>query len=157
MWLSLVCQASQAWMEWLMKKRKAFDQRGDMAIAAWAEQQQRELNLRARRLSRSKVLYWIKYLDKINHATKWVHKKLLHASSNSLFTDSHFMHHWNKLKQMEPLESQNCGHISRWRKFLKFDAFGGIFRLIQKKRGGSWQKKRRHPRSTSLIPLSGTH
>lgn len=57
MWLSLVCQASQAWMEWLMKKRKAFDQRGDMAIAAWAEQQQRELNLRARRLSRSKVLY----------------------------------------------------------------------------------------------------
>lgn len=49
-------QASQAWMEWLIKKRKAFDQRGDMAIAAWAEQQQRELNLRARRLSRSKVL-----------------------------------------------------------------------------------------------------
>ncbi|KAA8522530.1 hypothetical protein F0562_013109 [Nyssa sinensis] len=48
-------KASQAWMEWLMKKRKAFDQRGDMAIAAWAEQQQRELNLRARRLSRSKV------------------------------------------------------------------------------------------------------
>lgn len=26
-----------------------------MAIAAWAEQQQRELNLRARRLARSKV------------------------------------------------------------------------------------------------------
>lgn len=50
-------QASQAWMEWLIKKRKAFDQRGDMAIAAWAEQQQRELNLRARRLSRSKVRY----------------------------------------------------------------------------------------------------
>lgn len=42
-------------MEWLIKKRKAFDQRGDMAIAAWAEQQQLELNLRARRLSRSKV------------------------------------------------------------------------------------------------------
>lgn len=38
-----------------MKKRKAFDQRGDMAIAAWAEQQQRELNLRARRLSHSKI------------------------------------------------------------------------------------------------------
>jgi len=49
-------QASQAWMEWLIKKRKAFDQRGDMAIAAWAEQQQRELNLRVRQLSRSKVL-----------------------------------------------------------------------------------------------------
>ncbi|KAK9096819.1 hypothetical protein Sjap_022316 [Stephania japonica] len=48
-------KASQAWMEWLMKKRKAFDQRGDMAIAAWAEQQQLEMNLRARRLSRSKV------------------------------------------------------------------------------------------------------
>ncbi|XP_034675279.1 chaperone protein DnaJ isoform X2 [Vitis riparia] len=48
-------KASQAWMEWLIKKRKAFDQRGDMAIAAWAEQQQRELNLRARRLSRSKI------------------------------------------------------------------------------------------------------
>ncbi|GAA0175938.1 chaperone [Lithospermum erythrorhizon] len=48
-------KASQAWMDWLMKKRKAFDQRGTMAIAAWAEQQQRELNVRARRLSRSKV------------------------------------------------------------------------------------------------------
>ncbi|KAK1277564.1 Chaperone protein dnaJ 15 [Acorus gramineus] len=48
-------KASQAWMEWLMKKRKAFDQRGDMAVAAWAEQQQLELNLRARRLSRSKM------------------------------------------------------------------------------------------------------
>ncbi|GFP79048.1 chaperone protein dnaj [Phtheirospermum japonicum] len=48
-------KASEAWVEWLMKKRKAFDQRGDMAIAAWAEQQQRELNLRARRLARSKI------------------------------------------------------------------------------------------------------
>nr|XP_043606503.1 uncharacterized J domain-containing protein C4H3.01 [Erigeron canadensis] len=48
-------KASQAWMEWLMKKRKAFDQRGDMAIAAWAEQQQRELNIRVRRMSRSKI------------------------------------------------------------------------------------------------------
>lgn len=52
-------QASQAWMEWIIKKRKAFDQRGDMAIAAWAEQQQREMNLRARRLARSKVLIGI--------------------------------------------------------------------------------------------------
>ncbi|XP_065846866.1 ER-phagy receptor 1 [Euphorbia lathyris] len=48
-------KASQAWMEWLMKKRKAFDQRGDMAVAAWAEQQQREMSLRARRLARSKI------------------------------------------------------------------------------------------------------
>lgn len=48
-------KASQAWMEWIIKKRKAFDQRGDMAIAAWAEQQQRELNIRARRLARSKI------------------------------------------------------------------------------------------------------
>ncbi|CAI8597468.1 unnamed protein product [Vicia faba] len=48
-------KASQAWMEWLMKKRKAFSQRGDMAIAAWAEQQQRELNVRVRQLSRSKI------------------------------------------------------------------------------------------------------
>ncbi|KAL4358799.1 hypothetical protein AHAS_Ahas08G0013500 [Arachis hypogaea] len=48
-------KASEAWMEWLMKKRKAFDQRGDMAVAAWAEQQQRELNLRFRQLSRSKM------------------------------------------------------------------------------------------------------
>ncbi|KAJ4964710.1 hypothetical protein NE237_016559 [Protea cynaroides] len=48
-------KASQAWMEWIMKKRKAFDQRGDMAITVWAEQQQREMNLRARRLSRSKI------------------------------------------------------------------------------------------------------
>lgn len=48
-------KASQAWMEWLMKKRKAFNQRGDMAVAAWAEQQQREMNIRVRRLSRSKM------------------------------------------------------------------------------------------------------
>lgn len=48
-------KASEAWVEWLMKKRKAFDQRGDMAIAAWAEQQQLELNLKARRLARSKM------------------------------------------------------------------------------------------------------
>ncbi|KAH1122928.1 hypothetical protein J1N35_006088 [Gossypium stocksii] len=48
-------KASQAWMEWLIKKRKAWDQRGDMAVSAWAEQQQRELNLRVRRLSRSKI------------------------------------------------------------------------------------------------------
>ncbi|KAM7516782.1 hypothetical protein LguiA_006365 [Lonicera macranthoides] len=48
-------KASQAWMEWLMKKRKAFEQRGDMAFTAWAEQQQLEMNLRARRLSRSKI------------------------------------------------------------------------------------------------------
>lgn len=48
-------KASQAWMEWLVKKRKAFDQRGDMAVTAWAEQQQREMNLRARRLARSKM------------------------------------------------------------------------------------------------------
>lgn len=43
-----------------MKKRKAFDQRGDMAIAAWVEQQQLELNLKVRRLARSKVssCYW---------------------------------------------------------------------------------------------------
>ncbi|CAO2834159.1 unnamed protein product [Amaranthus hypochondriacus] len=48
-------KASQAWMEWLIKKRKAFDQRGDMAIAAWAEQQHREMSLRARQRARSKV------------------------------------------------------------------------------------------------------
>ncbi|XP_051118030.1 uncharacterized protein LOC127242521 isoform X3 [Andrographis paniculata] len=48
-------KASQAWMEWLMKKQKAFDQRGYMAVAAWAEQQQLEMNLRARRLARSKI------------------------------------------------------------------------------------------------------
>ncbi|KAI3895239.1 hypothetical protein MKW92_011341 [Papaver armeniacum] len=48
-------KASQAWMDWLVKKRTAFDQRGDMAVAAWAEQQQHELNVRVRRLSRTKV------------------------------------------------------------------------------------------------------
>jgi len=42
-------------MEWLIKKRKAFDQRGDMAIAAWAEQQQLEMRLRVRQRTRSKV------------------------------------------------------------------------------------------------------
>lgn len=54
-----------------MKRRKAFDQRGDMAIAAWAEQQQRELNLRARRLSHSKVTNSIIF-DEKNHAAKCV-------------------------------------------------------------------------------------
>uniref|UniRef100_A0A804PCT5 Chaperone DnaJ-domain superfamily protein n=1 Tax=Zea mays TaxID=4577 RepID=A0A804PCT5_MAIZE len=29
---------SQAWMEWVMKKQKAFDQRGDITVAAWVEQ-----------------------------------------------------------------------------------------------------------------------
>jgi len=47
-------KASKAWMEWLMKKRKAFEQRGDVAVTTWAEQQQRELNLKVRQLSRSK-------------------------------------------------------------------------------------------------------
>lgn len=61
-------QASQAWMEWVMKKRKAFDQRGDMAVAAWAEQQQREMTLRARRLSRSKVIL-AQYTDPPCHQT----------------------------------------------------------------------------------------
>ncbi|GAB2287783.1 hypothetical protein Dimus_036394 [Dionaea muscipula] len=48
-------KASEAWMEWVRNKRKAFEQRGDTAIAAWAEQQDRQLRLRARQLSRSKV------------------------------------------------------------------------------------------------------
>lgn len=47
-------KASKAWMDWLMKKRKAFEQRGDVAVTTWAEQQQRELNLKVRQLSRSK-------------------------------------------------------------------------------------------------------
>ncbi|CAL5340856.1 unnamed protein product [Camellia sinensis] len=45
-----VLKASQASLEWLMKKRKAFDRRGDMVVAAWAEQQQQqhhEMNLRS--------------------------------------------------------------------------------------------------------------
>ncbi|KAL3685898.1 hypothetical protein R1sor_003920 [Riccia sorocarpa] len=48
-------QASRAWMDWVMKKKKAFEQRGDMAASVWAEQQQREMSLKARRLSRHKV------------------------------------------------------------------------------------------------------
>ncbi|KAH7332360.1 hypothetical protein KP509_20G083900 [Ceratopteris richardii] len=42
-------------MEWILKKKKAFDQRGDMAVTAWAEQQQRELSLKARRLAKYKM------------------------------------------------------------------------------------------------------
>jgi hypothetical protein len=42
-------------MEWVVKKKKAFEQRGDMAVSVWAEQQQREMNLKARRLSQQKV------------------------------------------------------------------------------------------------------
>ncbi|KAH7332359.1 hypothetical protein KP509_20G083900 [Ceratopteris richardii] len=48
-------KASKAWMEWILKKKKAFDQRGDMAVTAWAEQQQRELSLKARRLAKYKM------------------------------------------------------------------------------------------------------
>ncbi|KAF5953561.1 hypothetical protein HYC85_006417 [Camellia sinensis] len=53
-------EASQASLEWLMKKQKAFDRQGDMVVAAWAEQQQQqhEMNLRVHRLSRSKINYW---------------------------------------------------------------------------------------------------
>jgi hypothetical protein len=58
-------QASQSWVEWLMKKRKAFDQRGDMAISAWAEQQHLEMTLRARHLSRSKVFFLIETYKEI--------------------------------------------------------------------------------------------
>lgn len=52
-------QASSAWMDWVIKKRKSFDQRGEMAASAWAEQQMRELNLKARRAARDKVLQHI--------------------------------------------------------------------------------------------------
>lgn len=48
-------KASEAWVEWLIKKRKAFDQRGEMAITTWAEQQQREMFLRARNRARTKI------------------------------------------------------------------------------------------------------
>eukprot|EP00250_Pteridium_aquilinum_P000678 c10807_g1_i1 orf=197-1063(-) len=48
-------KASKAWMEWIVKKKKAFEQRGDMAVSAWAEQQQRELSLKARRLAKYKM------------------------------------------------------------------------------------------------------
>lgn len=48
-------KASKAWMEWIAKKKKAFEQRGDMAVTAWAEQQHREMSLKARRLSKYKV------------------------------------------------------------------------------------------------------
>ena len=40
----------------MIKKRKSFDQRGEMAASAWAEQQMREMNLKARRAARDKVL-----------------------------------------------------------------------------------------------------
>lgn len=39
----------------MIKKRKSFEQRGEMAASAWAEQQMRELNLKARRAARDKV------------------------------------------------------------------------------------------------------
>lgn len=48
-------KASRAWMEWVMKKKKAFERRGDLAVTAWADQQQLELNLRVRQLSRTKT------------------------------------------------------------------------------------------------------
>lgn len=48
-------KASSAWMDWVIKKRKSFEQRGEMAASAWAEQQMRELNLKARRAARDKV------------------------------------------------------------------------------------------------------
>lgn len=48
-------KASSAWMEWVIKKRKSFDQRGEMAVSAWAEKQMRDMNLKARRAARDKV------------------------------------------------------------------------------------------------------
>ncbi|CAM6094715.1 unnamed protein product [Calypogeia fissa] len=48
-------KASKAWMEWVLKKKKAFEQRGDMAASVWAEQQQREMSLKARRLAKYKM------------------------------------------------------------------------------------------------------
>eukprot|EP00271_Cylindrocystis_brebissonii_P010457 TRINITY_DN26649_c0_g1_i1.p1 TRINITY_DN26649_c0_g1~~TRINITY_DN26649_c0_g1_i1.p1 ORF type:complete len:340 (-),score=58.82 TRINITY_DN26649_c0_g1_i1:502-1521(-) len=48
-------KASRAWVEWVLKKKRAFEQRGDLAVSAWAEQQQREMSLRARNLSKAKM------------------------------------------------------------------------------------------------------
>ena len=39
----------------MIRKKKAFEQRGDMALSAWAEQQHREMSLRARQRSKAKV------------------------------------------------------------------------------------------------------
>eukprot|EP00252_Welwitschia_mirabilis_P000425 TRINITY_DN10427_c0_g2_i1.p1 TRINITY_DN10427_c0_g2~~TRINITY_DN10427_c0_g2_i1.p1 ORF type:complete len:310 (-),score=54.62 TRINITY_DN10427_c0_g2_i1:138-1010(-) len=47
-------KANKAWMEWMMKKKKAFEQQGDLAAIIWAEQQQLELNIRVRQRSRTK-------------------------------------------------------------------------------------------------------
>lgn len=53
-------QASEAWMEWVLKKKRAFEQRGDMAASVWAEQQQREMSLKARRLAKHKVCFFVR-------------------------------------------------------------------------------------------------
>jgi len=39
----------------VLRKKKAFEQRGEVALSAWAEQQQREMSLKARQLSKAKV------------------------------------------------------------------------------------------------------
>jgi hypothetical protein len=65
-------QASKAWIEWIMKKKKAFEQRGDMAVSAWAEQQQRELNLKARRMARLKVYSLLSPCMSIDVHCRWV-------------------------------------------------------------------------------------
>ncbi|EFJ29309.1 hypothetical protein SELMODRAFT_91615 [Selaginella moellendorffii] len=48
-------KASKAWMEWFIKKKQAYEQRGDLAVTLWAQQQQREMNLKARQLARHKM------------------------------------------------------------------------------------------------------
>jgi hypothetical protein len=47
-------QALSAWMDWVIKKTRTFDQRGEMVASAWAEQQMLNMNLRARRAAKDK-------------------------------------------------------------------------------------------------------
>eukprot|EP00245_Coleochaete_scutata_P010909 TRINITY_DN3943_c0_g2_i1.p1 TRINITY_DN3943_c0_g2~~TRINITY_DN3943_c0_g2_i1.p1 ORF type:complete len:196 (-),score=47.05 TRINITY_DN3943_c0_g2_i1:7-510(-) len=47
-------QANREWLEWVAKKRRAWEQRGDMAVNTWQEQQAREMSVRARQRSRMK-------------------------------------------------------------------------------------------------------
>jgi hypothetical protein len=48
-------QASEAWQAYVQRKKKAFEQRGDVAATAWAEVQRHEMQVKARQMAKQKV------------------------------------------------------------------------------------------------------
>ncbi|GAQ91200.1 chaperone DnaJ-domain superfamily protein [Klebsormidium nitens] len=47
--------ASEAWQAYVARKKKAFEQRGDVAATAWAEVQRHEMQVKARQMAKQKM------------------------------------------------------------------------------------------------------